>query len=252
MENKLQTPLLLESPDPDLPHQNPSPLPKEQSGMQVYPRTFEWRKLNYVLKQNNKQVIFDAFGTVKKGEIMALIGSSGAGKTTLLNVLAYKTHSWKGTVTGQRCLEGDQITSASHLKTYSAYLRQEDIFHANLTPREVLTFALNMTSYAPASVKKKRVDETLQQLNLEKCADSRIGSFESKGISGGEKRRLSMAMEFINDPSIIFLDEPTSGLDSFSALLVMGILKKEARYAGIMEQRENDHLQLAPAVVRDP
>ena len=53
-----------------------------------------------------------------------------------------------------------------------------------------------------------------------------IGNFESKGISGGEKRRLSMAVEFVGDPAILFLDEPTSGLDSFSALLVISILKK--------------------------
>lgn len=227
MENKLQTPLLEDTQNPA--YQNLLTVPASPVEMYTYPSSFEWRNLNYILKQNNKQVLFDAFGTVKKGEIVALIGSSGAGKTTLLNVLAHKVHTWKGTVSGQRCLEGEEIKSAAQLKIYSSYLRQEDIFHVNLTPREVLTFALNMTSYASALIKKKRVNETLQQLNLEKCADSRIGNFESKGISGGEKRRLSMAMEFINNPSIIFLDEPTSGLDSFSALLVMSILKKEAR-----------------------
>lgn len=209
----------------------------EQADMRrrlAYPTVFEWKHLNYVLKKNKKQVLFDAFGTVKKGEITALIGSSGAGKSTLLNVLAHKTHASTGKVTGMICFEGKQIPYAGELKKYSSYLRQEDIFHVNLTPREVLTFSLNMTSNEPAAVKAKKIKDTLQQLNLEKCADSRIGNFESKGISGGEKRRLSMAMEFINDPSIVFLDEPTSGLDSFSALLVVSILKKEALYSALI------------------
>lgn len=199
------------------------------SRMLEYPTAFEWKHLNYVLHKSKKQVLYDAFGTVKKGELCALIGSSGAGKSTLLNVLAHKVHSWSGKVSGMICLDGKQITSSSELKKYSSYLRQEDIFHPNLTPREVLSFALDMASNESNKVKDYKVNEMIEQLNLTKCADSRIGNFESKGISGGEKRRLSMAMEFINDPSIIFLDEPTSGLDSFSALLVVGILKKEAR-----------------------
>lgn len=197
--------------------------------MQSYPGSFEWQHLNYTIHKNNKQVLYDAFGTIKKGELMALIGSSGAGKSTLLNVLAHKVHSWTGKVTGMICMDGKQIASKSELTKYSSYLRQEDIFHVNLTPREVLTFALDMTSNETKVKKDAKVNEMLKELNLLKCADNRIGNFESKGISGGEKRRLSMAMEFINDPSIIFLDEPTSGLDSFSALLVVGILKKEAK-----------------------
>lgn len=194
----------------------------------AYPTVFEWKHLNYVLKSNKKQVLYDAFGTVRKGEITALIGSSGAGKSTLLNVLAHKIHSNTGKVTGMICFDGKQIPHANELKKYSSYLRQEDIFHVNLTPRQVLSFSLSMTSNESTAIKNKKINETLRQLNLEKCADSRIGNFESKGISGGEKRRLSMAIEFINDPSIVFLDEPTSGLDSFSALLVVSILKKEA------------------------
>ena len=194
----------------------------------AYPKVFEWKHLNYVLHKSKKQVLFDAFGTVRKGEITALIGSSGAGKSTLLNALAHKIKSNTGKISGMICFDGKQIPSAGELKKYASYLRQEDIFHINLTPREVLKFSLNLTSNDSEAEKTRRVNETLKQLNLDKCADSRIGNFESKGISGGEKRRLSMAMEFINDPSIVFLDEPTSGLDSFSALLAVSILKKEA------------------------
>ena len=203
--------------------------PEDANRRLSYPRVFEWKYLNYVLNKNKRQVLKDSFGTVRKGEITALIGSSGAGKTTLLNVLAHKIHPSGGKVTGMICFDGKQIPGARELKKYASYLRQEDIFHSNLTPREVLTFALDLTSSEPAHIKRSKVNETLRQLNLEKCANSRIGNFESKGISGGEKRRLSMAVEFINDPAIVFLDEPTSGLDSFSALLVVSIMKKEAQ-----------------------
>ena len=72
------------------------------------------------------------------------------------------------------------------------------------------------------------MNSLVKDLNLEKCRDTNVGNFEKKGVSGGEKRRISLALELLVDPPIIFLDEPTSGLDSFTALLVMGLLKKEA------------------------
>lgn len=85
-----------------------------------------------------------------------------------------------------------------------------------------------MTWVSSEKEKNEKISYILKELNLEKCADNRVGDFEKKGLSGGEKRRLSLAVEILNDPEIIFLDEPTSGLDSFSALLVVSLLKKEA------------------------
>lgn len=138
------------------------------------PSQFEWKEINYVLHKDNKQVLFDSFGTVKKGEICALIGSSGAGKTTLLNVLAQKIKSNTGKVTGELSFDGIKIKNAEDLKRFSAYLRQDDFFHPNMTPREVLQFALDLTSTIPQAQKKLKIEETLAQLNLNKCADSRV------------------------------------------------------------------------------
>jgi len=76
--------------------------------------------------------------------------------------------------------------------------------------------------------RNERVENLIKDLNLSKCIDSKIGDFQKKGISGGEKRRISLAIELMMNPQIVFLDEPTSGLDSFTALLVMGVLKREA------------------------
>lgn len=138
------------------------------------PGQFEWKEINYVLHKQSKQVLFDAFGTVKKGEICALIGSSGAGKTTLLNVLAHKIKTSTGKVTGEFSFDGIRIKQGEDLKRFAAYLRQDDFFHPNMTPREVLQFALDLTSTAPQAEKKLKIEETLGQLNLSKCADSRV------------------------------------------------------------------------------
>jgi ABC-type multidrug transport system ATPase subunit len=72
------------------------------------------------------------------------------------------------------------------------------------------------------------VEDIMADLGLTKSKDTSVGSFDNKGVSGGEKRRLCLGMELINNPQILFLDEPTSGLDSFTALLVMSLIKREA------------------------
>jgi ABC-type multidrug transport system ATPase subunit len=150
---------------------NPEPRNSEKPES---PSQFEWKEINYVLHNGKKQVLFDAFGTVKKGEICALIGSSGAGKTTLLNVLAHKIKSSTGKVTGEFSFDGIKIKAAGDLKRFASYLRQEDFFHPTMTPREVLKFALDMTSSMPKEQKLAKIEETLGQLNLMKCADSPV------------------------------------------------------------------------------
>lgn len=126
-----------------------------------------------------------------------------------------------------------KINDANYTQLYltqnSSYLRQEDIYHDCFSPDELLGFAAKLRINGTDEVKKRAVDNLVKDLNLEKCRDTNIGNFEKKGVSGGEKRRISLALELLVDPPIIFLDEPTSGLDSFTALLVMGLLKKEAK-----------------------
>ena len=92
-----------------------------------------------------------------------------------------------------------------------------------------MEFAAKLRLGGSKSENKEVVDRLVKDLNLVKCRETTIGNFEKKGVSGGEKRRISIALELLVDPPMIFLDEPTSGLDSFTALLVMGLLKKEAK-----------------------
>lgn len=93
----------------------------------------------------------------------------------------------------------------------------------------MLSFSAKLRIKGTDEDRKREIDKLIKDLNLSKCRETRVGSFEKKGVSGGEKRRISLGLELLVNPPIIFLDEPTSGLDSFTALLVMGLLKKEAR-----------------------
>ena len=90
-----------------------------------------------------------------------------------------------------------------------------------LTPREVLNFSCRMRLGLTEEVTKKRVDNWIERLNLQECQDSRIGGWLKRGISGGERKRVSIGCEIITEPSILLLDEPTSGLDSQCAMNVI-------------------------------
>lgn len=98
----------------------------------------------------------------------------------------------------------------------------------NLTVRETLRFAADLKLGLSSEEKETKVSEIISELKLEKCQNTRIGNQMVKGISGGEKRRTSIAYELITDPYVVLLDEPTSGLDSLTSYVVMKYLKKLA------------------------
>ena len=108
-----------------------------------------------------------------------------------------------------------------------AYVQQEDVMFQTLTVRECFMFAAQLR--LPSSVDhQQKVDELIENLRLDKAADTKIGGPLVKGVSGGERKRTSIGVELITDPSLIFLDEPTTGLDSFTAEIVVEILKNLA------------------------
>ncbi len=185
--------------------------------------TFAWRGVSYGVgkpgTKKEKQILSDVSGEVSGGEVMALIGPSGAGKTSLLNVLAGRIRSKKTQrVSGQVCLDGKPLIGAS-LRKRIAYVMQQDLLCPTHTPREAVMFSAQLRlpkSISPAE-KSKRVEDMLSSLGLLDCADTLIGDELIRGISGGEKKRTSIAIELVMSPRLIFLDEPTSGLDSFAA-----------------------------------
>lgn len=130
-----------------------------------------------------------------------LLVSQGSGKTTLLDVLADRV---------DRSGKGRAVTGAITVKpgTRMRYVPQEDSLCGILTVRETLTMATKLAGTTPDS----RVEELLDELGLRVCQATKVGTIFFKGISGGQKRRLSIAVELVTSPSLILLDEPTSGV----------------------------------------
>jgi ABC-type multidrug transport system ATPase subunit len=153
---------------------------------------------------------------------------SGCGKTTLLNVLAHRETSGS-TVQQSRLLNGNPI-SLQEFRRISCYVEQEDALMGVLTVRETLYFAAKLS--LPSSVGKvermNRIEALITAFGLNSAANVLVGTPIRKGISGGQKRRLSVASQLIISPKILFLDEPTSGLDSSASYEVMSFVKNIA------------------------
>lgn len=159
---------------------------------------------------------------------MAIIGGSGSGKTTLLNAMAARLSSSSSSLTqaGTVLYNGNpSISAVSH-----AFVLQQDILQPTLTCRETLVYAADLRS--PPSVSKEHrhtlVENTIRELGLVECADTIVGDTSHRGLSGGEKRRLSIGIQLLANPSLLFLDEPTTGLDANSAYLLVRTCKNLA------------------------
>jgi ATP-binding cassette subfamily G (WHITE) protein 1 len=179
-------------------------------------------------KIGKKQVLFELSGEVKPGSFLAIMGPSGAGKTTLLNCLAQR-------FLGNRVMRSAGSITINNVeieelqyKLIASFVPQDDILMETLTVRENVTFSATMTLNLDADEIKKRVEHTLTEVGLIAVADHVIGGTLHRGISGGEKKRASIAYELVNDPAVLFLDEPTTGLDSFTAMNVMDCIQKQS------------------------
>jgi len=164
--------------------------------------------------------------TVFPTEFVGLMGPSGAGKTTLMNAL----NGYTRPSSGQVLLNGhDLYASYAQFASYLGYVPQDDIIHRELTVGEALyyTARLRLPDYREPEI-RSRIREVLKSLDLTPTENVLIGSAEKKGISGGQRKRVNLAMELLTDPLVLFLDEPTSGLSSEDALLVMRLLRKLA------------------------
>ncbi|CDJ35850.1 LOW QUALITY PROTEIN: white protein, putative [Eimeria mitis] len=189
-----------------------------------------------VTPPQTKTLLQGVDGTVKPGEMVALMGASGAGKSTLLNVLSRRIVSNGGSV-----LFNGKSLGPAEVKRLCCFIQQSDCFYGFLTVQEHLdcvegagtfSIALVMLWHLRTGQKKeqraKLVDRLVELYGLAKVKDSRIGNLQmaaKRGISGGEKKRLNIATEMMTSPSVIFADEPTTGLDSLIAENVMNIFR---------------------------
>ncbi|KAJ4490766.1 hypothetical protein J3R30DRAFT_3424942 [Lentinula aciculospora] len=190
------------------------------------PASMHFDDLSYVL--NSKTILSGISGSVKPGQVMAIMGASGAGKSTLLDILARK--SKRGTVGGEIFVNG-RIVGDTEFRAVTGYVDQEDTLMSTLTVYETVLYSalLRLPREMSEEAKKFRTLETLNELGILGIKDMRIGNSGHRSISGGEKRRVSIACELVTSPSILFLDEPTSGLDAFNAYNVIDSLVSLAK-----------------------
>ena len=120
------------------------------------------------------------------------------------------------------------MSEIENFSRYSAYIQQDDVLLQTFTVEECLRFTASLKMNGDVKAQQNRVKELLSDLNLIKCKDTYIGGELIKGISGGERKRTSIAVELVSNPSLIFLDEPTTGLDSYTSTNLMKILRNLA------------------------
>lgn len=173
----------------------------------------------------NKRLLDGVSFTAYPTEFIGLMGPSGAGKTTLLMaMIGYIRPTY-----GRTLINGDELST--HYDRYRGaigYVPQEDIIHGELTVYEALyyTAKLRLPRDTDDAEIQRRIEEVLTNLEISQTAHVRIGSPEQKGISGGQRKRVNLALELLTEPSLLCLDEPTSGLASEDAANVMRLLRK--------------------------
>lgn len=169
-----------------------------------------------------KRIIHDASGCFAPGSLSAIMGPSGCGKSTLLDILADRKTS--GHVAGSILMNGHE--RGAYFKRAAAYVMQFDALFEMLTVREMLTYTAELRITGnDDEMKSERVQTVIDELDLGKVADSRIGGAGLRGISGGQARRVTVGVELVTRPSVLFLDEPTTGLDAYSSLLLVRSLR---------------------------
>ena len=180
--------------------------------------TLEWLNINISTPApESKQIIFNQSGAINSGKVMAVLGTSGSGKTTLLNHLSGYMDP-KMVTMGEIVLGGVPNLPAGQRRVLCGYVLQEDILSPSLTVYETIYQTAKFRFYDESdSFLRGRAEKAIELMGLQKCRDTFIGGGHERGISGGEKKRVAIAVELVSDPLILLLDEPTTGLDSINA-----------------------------------
>uniref|UniRef100_UPI00398F6165 broad substrate specificity ATP-binding cassette transporter ABCG2-like n=1 Tax=Pristiophorus japonicus TaxID=55135 RepID=UPI00398F6165 len=180
------------------------------------------------VRGQEKEILRGVSGMMKPG-MNAILGPTGSGKTSLLDVLASRKDP-RGFKRGQVLLNGRLVESNFNLQ--SAYVVQDDILMGTLTVRENLEFSANLRLSRKEYTfeeKQQKVNRVINELGLQDCANTKIGTELIRGVSGGERKRCSIGMELITSPTLLFLDEPTTGLDANTASSIMCLLHMLSR-----------------------
>ncbi|PWA60637.1 pleiotropic drug resistance protein PDR/CDR [Artemisia annua] len=193
--------------------------------------TIKVKKQGWLIKKKNesfnKHILKGITGIVSPGELLAMLGPSGSGKTTLLTALG-------GRLGGQ--LDGSITYNdkpfSSIMKRYTGFVTQDDVLYPHLTVTETLVFTalLRLPRTLTSQEKVAHAEAVIKQLGLTRCKNIIIGGEDFlRGVSGGERKRVSIGQEMLINPSLLLLDEPTSGLDSTTAQRIVSTLWELAR-----------------------
>jgi len=169
-----------------------------------------------------KSILTDVSGFIEPKSLTALMGPSGSGKTTLVDFLTLRKNA--GTLRGTVLYEGKKPLE-SFVSSNVAYMQQEDALISNLTVYETLLYNYDLLMGRTGRHSRKTAIHTvLDHLSLMDCKNTLVGSSFQRGISGGQRKRVSIAIHLLGRPSVLFMDEPTSGLDSYTAFEVMRLV----------------------------
>ncbi|XP_038207844.1 protein scarlet-like isoform X2 [Zerene cesonia] len=180
-------------------------------------QTSIWRSPTY----EEVKVLHGVSGVVSSGNLVALMGSSGAGKTTLLAAISRRD---KSATTGYLMLNG-RLAGADLIARISGFVPQEDLSIEDLTVAEHMEFMarMMMDKRSTAITRQRRIQQLLSELGISTCTRTKL-----KALSGGERKRVALGVQLLNDPPILFCDEPTTGLDSSAANSVVSRLRRLA------------------------
>jgi len=183
-------------------------------------------------KEGGKKILSSVSSAFPASTLTAVMGPSGAGKTSLLTTLMVGDFDEGGSVT----VNGEEVMM-NHFRSVMGFVPQEDVMIRELTVREIITFQadLRLPAKFTYAQRQERVNVAIHDLGLGNVENSRIGDENSRGISGGQRKRVNVAMEMVTMPRILILDEPTSGLDSTSSLAladsISNLVKRDAMTA---------------------
>ncbi len=207
---------------------------------------------NIAIRLERKFLFENLSFRVYPGEMVAIVGPSGVGKTTLLSAMI----GYRPPDQGKILLDGSDCHAQRDMcRGMVGYLPQDDIMHPDLTVYEALwyTARLRLPRQSEES-RQERIRHWMEVLHLQGREHSKIGSPDRRGLSGGERKRVNLAIELLAEPAVLVLDEPTSGLSSYDALEVVRILQKQAKadVAAIASDQERPQPKAVVATIHQP
>jgi len=158
------------------------------------------------------------------------MGGSGSGKSSFLNIIGARLALSPGCTSSGKVMVNNRVVRPVDFGKFGAFVQQDDILLDAFTVEETLRFAAKLKTSLNYEGREEKINDIIDRLGLDHCRHTRIGNALVKGVSGGERKRVSIGFELITDPTLLLCDEPSSGLDSSTSLKILKMLKDEARF----------------------